>query len=36
MPAAGGDGVTGVIGGKLYVVTFNYGLSGHGAQLLPV
>jgi N-acetylneuraminic acid mutarotase len=24
MPAAGGDGVTGVIGGKLYVVTFNY------------
>ena len=24
MPAAGGDGVTGVIGGRLYVVTFNY------------
>jgi N-acetylneuraminic acid mutarotase len=24
MPAAGGDGVTGVIGGKLYVVAFNY------------
>ena len=24
MPAAGGDGVTGVIGGKLYVLTFNY------------
>ncbi len=24
MPAAGGDGITGVIRGKLYVVTFNY------------
>jgi N-acetylneuraminic acid mutarotase len=27
MPAAGGDGVTGVIRGKLYVATFNYSSS---------
>jgi hypothetical protein len=27
MPAAGGDGVTGVIRGQLYVVTFNYSSS---------